>query len=117
MFDPVAHPDGCHAIRIDEPSTGDSLVLATDIEWTLMSPGDRDAFAAFARNAGTLYFDCQYLPEELPSHRTWGHSSWQEAAEAARLSSVQSLHPIHFSPSCTEEGIAAIRARLERVQQ
>lgn len=111
-FHPVAHPDGCHAIRIDEPSTGESLVLATDIEWSLMSSADRAAFAAFARNAGRLYFDCHYLPEELPSHRTWGHSTWQEALEASRLSAARSLHPIHFSPSCTKAGIDAIRARL-----
>lgn len=111
-FHPVAHPDGCHAIRIDEPATGESLVLATDIEWALMSPADRDTFATFAHDTTDLWFDCHFLPSELPAHRGWGHSSWQEAAEAARLSSARTVHPIHLSPSCTEATAAALRTHL-----
>ena len=111
-FHPVAHPDGCHAIRIDEPSTGESFVLATDIEWSLMSPDARAAFAAFARDADDLWFDCHFLPSELPAHRTWGHSSWEEALDAARLSRARRVHPLHFAPGRTDGDADAIRRAL-----
>ena len=111
-YHPVAHPDGCHAIRIDEPSTGESLVLATDIEWSLMSPDDRAAFAAFAHDATDLWFDCHFLPTELPAHRGWGHSSWKEAIAAARLSRALHVHPLHFSPSCSPARAASIIRHL-----
>jgi ribonuclease BN (tRNA processing enzyme) len=111
-FHPVAHPDGCHAIRIDEPATGERLVLATDIEWALMDAAERAAFADFARGAEDLWFDCHFLPAELPAHRGWGHSSWQEALETARLAGAKTVHPLHFSPASTEATIAAIRAHV-----
>lgn len=111
-FHPVAHPDGCHAIRIDEPSTGESLVLATDIEWALMSPTDRAAFAAFAHDATDLWFDCHFLPSELPTHRNWGHSSWKEALDAARLSRARRVRPIHLSPTCSPARAASIARHL-----
>ena len=115
-FHPVAHPDGCHAVRIDEPATGESLVLATDIEWALMSPSDRAAFADFARDATDLWFDCHFLPAELPAHRTWGHSSWKEALAAARLSRARRVHPIHLSPSATPARAASLARRLRAHQ-
>lgn len=111
-FHPVAHPDGCHAIRIDEPATGESLVLATDIEWSLMPPAARAAFAGFAHGATDLWFDCHFFPSELPSHRGWGHSSWEEAVDAARLASAKSVHPLHYSPRATEAETGDLRARF-----
>lgn len=108
-FHPVAHPDGCHAIRVEERATGEVLVLATDTEWGKMTPAERESFAAFARGADYLYFDCAFLPEEIASHRGWGHSTWQEAVEAARLCGARSLHPVHFAPACGEAQVADIR--------
>jgi hypothetical protein len=80
----LAHPDGCLAYRIDEPATGACLVVATDVEWAAMTPRAQDAFAAFARGADLLAFDAQYRPDEYAAHRGWGHSTWADAAEAAR---------------------------------
>lgn len=110
-FHPVAHPDGCHAIRVEERATGEILVLATDTEWGRMSTAERESFAAFARGADRLYFDCAYLPDEIGPHRGWGHSTWQEAAEAARLCGARSLHPLHFAPASGEAQVADIRRR------
>lgn len=111
-FHPVSHPDGCHAIRVEEPASGESVVLATDTEWGRMSPAEREAFAAFARGADHLYFDCAFLPDEIVSHRGWGHSTWQEAVEAARLCGARSLHPIHFAPACGDAQAADIRRQV-----
>jgi ribonuclease BN (tRNA processing enzyme) len=83
-WQPVAHPDGCVAYRIDEPATGAGVVVATDIEWPAMTPRAQDAFAAFARGTDLLVFDAQYRPGGVPAHQGWGHSAWTDAVEAAR---------------------------------
>jgi len=44
---PVDHPGGCLAWRIDEPSSGASLVFATDMEWRLASPQQQKTFQDF----------------------------------------------------------------------
>lgn len=111
-FHPVAHPDGCHAVRVDEAATGESMVLATDVEWGAMGTEEREAFAAFARGADRLFFDCHFLPGEIAEHRGWGHSTWREALEAARLCGARTVEPIHFSPERGEEGVREIRRRM-----
>ena len=113
-FHPVAHPDGCHAIRVDEAATGESVVLATDMEWGAMGAAEREAFSEFARGVGRLYFDCHFLPEEIAAHRGWGHSTWEEALEAAKLCDAREVEPIHFAPGCGPEGVREIRRRMGR---
>lgn len=109
-WQPVAHPDGCVAYRVDEPATGASLVLATDIEWGAMTPAAQDAFAAFARGADLLIFDAQYLPSEMATHQGWGHSCWTEAVDAARRSGAQKLWLMHHAPGRTDAEIAVLAA-------
>ncbi len=94
----VAHPDGCVAYRVDEPATGASVVVATDVEWQMMTPRAQDAFALFARGADLLVFDSQYLPAEYAAHKGWGHSTWTDAVEAARRFGVQKLWLMHHAP-------------------
>lgn len=97
-WQPVAHPDGCVSYRVDEPATGASVVVATDIEWAAMTPRAQDAFALFARGTDLLVFDSQYLPAEQAEHKGWGHSTWQDAVEAARRCGAQKLWLMHHAP-------------------
>ena len=106
----VAHPDGCVAYRVDEPATGASVVVATDVEWAAMSPPAQDAFAAFARGADLLVFDSHYLPAEYAAHKGWGHSAWTDAVEAARRFGVQKLWLMHHPPDRTDAEIDAMAA-------
>ncbi len=105
---PVAHPNGCHAYRIDEPATGASVVVATDIEWAAMAPGAQDAFAAFARGVDLLVFDAHFLPAEYAAHKGWGHSTWADAVAAARRSGARKLWAVHHAPGRTDAALDAL---------
>lgn len=109
-WQPVAHPDGCVAYRVDEPATGASLVVATDVEWPLMTPRAQDAFALFARGTDLLVFDAHYRPAEYAAHKGWGHSTWTDAVEAARRSGAQKLWLIHHAPGRTDAELDALAA-------
>ena len=104
----VAHPDGCVAYRVDEPATGACAVVATDIEWAAMTPRAQDAFALFARGADLLVFDAHFRPEEYAAHKGWGHSTWADAAEAARRCGAQKLWLMHHAPDRTDDEIDAM---------
>jgi ribonuclease BN (tRNA processing enzyme) len=106
----VAHPDGCVSYRVDEPATGAGVVVATDIEWQMMTPRAQDAFALFAHGADLLVFDSQYRPEEYLAHKGWGHSSWADAVEAARRSGAQKLWLMHHAPERTDDEIDLLAA-------
>ena len=107
---PMAHPDGCVAYRVDEPATGASLVVATDVEWQRMIPRAQDAFAQFARGADLLVFDAHYLPAEYAAHEGWGHSTWPDAVDAARRCGAQKLWLVHHAPGRTDAELDAMAA-------
>lgn len=104
----VAHPDGCVSYRVDEPATGASVVVATDIEWQAMTPRAQDAFALFARGTDLLVFDSHYRPEEYAAHKGWGHSAWTDAVEAARRTGARKLWLMHHAPGRTDAEIDAM---------
>lgn len=109
-WQPVAHPDGCVAYRIDEPATGASVVVATDIEWRKMAPAAQEGFAAFARGADLLVFDAHFRPDEYAAHAGWGHSTWADAADAARRCGAKKLWLMHHAPARTDAQIDALAA-------
>jgi ribonuclease BN (tRNA processing enzyme) len=109
-WQPVAHPDGCVSYRVDEPATGASVVVATDIEWAAMTPRAQDAFALFAHGTDLLVFDSQYLPAEQAAHKGWGHSTWMDAVEAARRSGAQKLWLMHHAPGRNDPELDAMAA-------
>ncbi|HOU20781.1 MAG: MBL fold metallo-hydrolase [Kiritimatiellae bacterium] len=109
-WQPVAHPDGCVAYRVDEPATGASLVVATDVEWPEMTPRARDEFCRFARGTDLLVFDAHYLPEEYALHRGWGHSTWTDAVTAAQDCGTHKLWLMHHAPGRKDAEIDALGA-------
>lgn len=111
---PVAHPDGCVACRLDEPASGASVVVATDIEWRAMAPADQAAFAHFARDTDLLVFDAHFLPGEYEAHRGWGHSTWTDAVEAARQSSAAKVWLMHHAPGRSDDALDALGLEVAR---
>jgi phosphoribosyl 1,2-cyclic phosphodiesterase len=109
---PVQHPGGCTAYRVDEPATGASCVIATDVEWSLSSAAERRAFAALSRRADLLLFDGQYTPVEYPPRRGWGHSTWPEAVALARAVGAKKLLITHHAPANDDRRLAAIEKKV-----
>ena len=88
------HPGGAYSYRIEE--NGKSIVFCTDIEH---GNSVDEEVVAFCRDADLLIHDAQYTREELNQHRTWGHSSYEQALEVAKRAAVKRLILTHHDPS------------------
>jgi phosphoribosyl 1,2-cyclic phosphodiesterase len=100
------HPGGALAYRV-VGATGD-VVYATDHEFG--SSTHDTALAAFALGARAIILDAHFTPEELPSHRGWGHSSWRQCAEFASKHDIGQLWLFHHKPGRTDVDMDAIEA-------
>ncbi|MBI4486774.1 MAG: MBL fold metallo-hydrolase [Acidobacteria bacterium] len=105
------HPGGALAYRV-MGAAGD-VVYATDHEFG--DPAIDGALDAFVRGARALILDAHFTPEELPSHRGWGHSSWRRCAEFAAAHNVGQLWLFHHKPGRTDAEMDGIQAAASGV--
>jgi len=115
---PIHHPGGCTAYRFDEPATGASVVVATDMEWGLSTPGEKgylERLISFPSPAGLLIMDGQYEDAHIDRFRGWGHSSWQEAVTLASRLKVRQLLITHHDPASDDEKLDAYQRAIHHV--
>jgi len=96
---PLNHPQGATGFRIE--CDGAVFVHACDHEH-----GDArfdKIIRENAEGADILYYDAQFTPEEYPSKKGWGHSTWMEAVRIAKDAGVKQLVLGHHDPSHTDE--------------
>jgi phosphoribosyl 1,2-cyclic phosphodiesterase len=101
---PLHHPQGSFGYRIAHRDR--VSVYATDHEH-----GDADAdrcLRQMAEGADDLIYDAQYLANEYPRRRGWGHSTWLEGTRVARDAGVKRLLLFHHDPDRSDSAIAAI---------
>lgn len=102
----VNHPQGACGYRVEGPTR--TVVIATDHEaGTDLDGGIVEA----ARDADVLIHDAQYLTEELATHAGWGHSSCEQAVEAALASGVSELLLTSHDPRRTDHEIDEMIAK------
>jgi len=106
----VHHPSGCTAFRLDH--RGASVVFSGDVE---VQQGGRDALVTLARGADLLVMDAQYLPEEYPHRRGFGHSTPQDAVDVARAAGVRHLVMTHHDPTHTDDVLDRKLASARRI--
>ena len=106
---PLNHPQGCLGFRIQEE--GQTLVFITDNELGINGGYRFKDFVRFARKADILIHDAQYLPEEIGSHRGWGHSTFEEAVSLALEAEAKTLLLTHHDPSRTDAQVRDIITR------
>ncbi len=108
------HPDGVLAYRVE--ADGQSVVFATDVEHAGVVADDLLTLAA---GADLLIHDAQYTEAEYagqvgPSRAGWGHSTWNEAVEAARRSGAERLALFHHDPTRDDDALAVLEHRARR---
>jgi phosphoribosyl 1,2-cyclic phosphodiesterase len=104
------HPGSAYSYRISRG--GKSIVFCTDIEHGT----DLDlGIVEFCHGADLLLHDAQYTPEELNSCRGWGHSSYVQAIECARLAGVKKLVLTHHDPDHNDAFLADIEKRSQQL--
>ncbi len=106
---PLNHPGGAQGFRIDD-GDGASLTLLTDNEIDppnepVSSP---ERLAEFSRRTGLLIVDAQYLPEDLPAKRGWGHGTVPEVLELGRMADPETLLLFHHDPDRTDAALDKI---------
>lgn len=108
---PVGHPGGCVAYRVEDKTTKQSFVVATDMEWQRMRPKQQKNLIEFSAGAKLLLGDAQFLPEEYEQHQGWGHSTWKDMIVLAQSAGIKKLLTIHHNPLANDELL------LEREEQ
>ena len=79
---------------------------------SIVHEGDR-RHARFMAGAGLVVHDAQYTPEEYPSKRHWGHSTYVYVVKLAALAGVQRLFLTHHDPSHDDQFIAGLERQAQ----
>ena len=69
----------------------------------------------FCRGADLLIHDAQYTPKELANRRGWGHSSYEQAIECARLAKVKKLVLTHHDPDHNDAFLSEVEQRCQEL--
>ena len=78
-----------------------SLVYVTDIEHFKNELDKR--LIEMSEGSDLLIHDAQYKKEEITFRLGWGHSTWEQAVEVAKLAKVKQLSLFHLDPERTDE--------------
>ena len=105
------HPNGSNAYRLEIGNT--VIVYCSDIEHP--EKGLNPNTIEFARDADVLIKDAQFTDEELPAHKGWGHSSWQQCTEVAKQANAKQLVLFHHSPTNDDAAIGKIEKDAQAV--
>ena len=103
------HPGGVTHFKITDGER--TIVYAVDCELTSES---KKELMDFARDCDILFCDGQFLEEEAPERRGWGHSSMTEAAEFGTACGAKQTVILHFDPSSTD---AVLRKEEEKIRR
>lgn len=72
--------------------------------------GDR-RHAQFMAGAGLVIHDAQYTPEEYPTKKNWGHSTYEYAVDLAAAAAVRELALTHHDPAHDDAFIKGVEER------
>ncbi len=91
---PLNHPNGATGYRIEYG--GKVVAYITDTEHR---PEERDAnVLGLIDRADVMIYDATYTDAEFPSHKDWGHSTWEEGVRLANAAAVRTLVIFHHDP-------------------
>jgi CheY-like chemotaxis protein/phosphoribosyl 1,2-cyclic phosphodiesterase len=81
---------------------------------SILHVGDR-RHAQFMSGADLVIHDAQYTPEEYPTKRNWGHSTYEYAVEMAAVAGVKQLALMHHDPAHDDEFIRGMENSARQV--
>ena len=107
----LRHPGGSAGYRVDYG--GRSICYVTDTEHDPDAPDDN--ILALVDGADMMIYDAMFTDEELPRHRGWGHSTWEEGARLCRAAGVATYAIFHHAPERDDEALDRIGAAAARM--
>jgi phosphoribosyl 1,2-cyclic phosphodiesterase len=102
---PLSHPNGGYGFKFLE--NGRSFVFLTDNELRHQHPGGLKPalYEDFCQGADLLVHDAQYTERQYGFTRTWGHSTFDDAADLAAAAGVKRLGLFHHDPDRSDEDL------------
>jgi ribonuclease BN (tRNA processing enzyme) len=116
----VNHPGGCLAYRIDEQGTGNSFLLATDMEWHLMKASHQERFQALGtnpNNATVFAMDGHFSQAEYTDRTGWGHSTQEEVVKIGQAMGCEHILITHHSPENNDEELDKRRLAVKAMDK
>ena len=77
---------------------------------SILHDGDR-RHARFMADADLVIHDAQYTPEEYPSKKTWGHSTYDYVVQIAAAAGVRRVALTHHDPGHDDQFVADIERK------
>jgi phosphoribosyl 1,2-cyclic phosphodiesterase len=103
---PLNHPNGATGYRIEYGAK--VVAYITDTEHQL---GKRDPhILKLIDSADIMIYDASYTDAEFPSHKDWGHSTWQEGVRLADAARVKTLVLFHHDPGHDDDFMDQVAA-------
>jgi phosphoribosyl 1,2-cyclic phosphodiesterase len=81
---------------------------------SILEEGDR-RHAEYMQGSDVVIHEAQYTPDEYPSKRHWGHSTYSYVVELAAAAGVRRLFLTHHDPSHDDEFVAAIEEKAREL--
>ena len=104
---PLRHPGGATGYRVEHG--GRSICYVTDTEHDPDAPDEN--ILALVEGADLMIYDAMFTDGELPRHRGWGHSTWEEGARLSRAAGVGDLRDLSPRPGARRRGPRPDRRR------
>lgn len=103
------HPGGAYGYRVERNNK--VLVICTDVEHGREI--DKNV-VKLSKNADLLIHEGQYTNEELKSKKGWGHSSYEQAIQVAKMSGAKRLVITHHDPDHDDDFLSKIEKECQR---
>lgn len=81
---------------------------------SILHDGDR-RHALFMQNADVVIHDAQYTPEEYPSRKNWGHSTYSYVTQIAATVNVKRLFLTHHDPTHSDVFLTGIEEKAREI--
>lgn len=109
---PLSHPDLATGYRVEY--RGKSICYLTDTEHP---PGDPDPMLVdFIRDADIVIYDSMYTPEQYPSRKGWGHSTWAAGVALCNAANVKTYVVFHHDPEHDDDEMDRIAEQVLAVR-
>jgi len=108
MKRPLNHPGGGSAYKIEEDGLSVAYVTDNELEPPYKPHTTYDEWVEFCHGVDVLIHDAQYIEDDLPHKRGWGHSLISQVRQLAVDAEVGALVMFHHDPDRTDRELDEI---------
>ena len=108
------HPGNGYGFKFTHKKRKVAFITDNEIGKNYRGGNSSEEIIKYCRGLDILIHDAQYLPSEIDAHRGWGHSTYEEVLELARLAEIPHVYLTHHDPERDDNECARL---LEAARQ